>query len=188
MLFVFFCLSPFRSSRFPPSSALSSNSLSQTNNNKLSGSAGWPAHTPEETESHSSTPTDNPLCTASLPLLEQCSHLQQSGHQCCAEEGWRERQIWKQTAGSSVPRMRERTQAMKHTQKTEFEQNLRPAVQLLDKWGVTHKHKVGLKDSSSLCPQPLLTASTIKDKLRGLSRRMHYRAALHRYSHKPDFC
>lgn len=43
------------------------NSLSQNNNNKLSDSARWPAHTPEETESHSSTPTDNPPRKASLP-------------------------------------------------------------------------------------------------------------------------
>lgn len=70
-----------------PSLSSAHNSLSQNNNNKLSDSARWPALTPEETESHSSTPTDNPLCEASLPLLEQCSHLQQSGHQRWAGNG-----------------------------------------------------------------------------------------------------
>lgn len=78
------CLSHFISSSFASSlhfSPQNSVSFSQNNNNKLSDAARWPAHTPEGTESHSSPPTDNPLCKASLPLLEQCSHLHQSDPQ-----------------------------------------------------------------------------------------------------------
>lgn len=81
-------------------------SLSQNNNNKLSDAARWPAHTPEGTESHSSTATDNPLCKAGLPLLEQCSHLHQSDPQIDAGKGWREGMMesktYRQIVASSV--------------------------------------------------------------------------------------
>lgn len=52
----------------PPPLLQCSVSFSQNNNNKLSDAARWPAHTPEETESHSSTPTDNPPRKASFPF------------------------------------------------------------------------------------------------------------------------
>lgn len=52
-------------------------SFCQNNNNKLSDAARWHAHTPEGTESHSSTQTDNPLQSQPSPVWN-CAHLHQS--------------------------------------------------------------------------------------------------------------
>lgn len=46
----------------------------------------------KEAQSFSSTPTDNPLRKASLPLLEQCSHLRQSDPHLSVGRGWTERE------------------------------------------------------------------------------------------------
>lgn len=75
LFFPLFLLSLLSSSQLPPSSFcfLSQNvaSFAQNNNNELSDAARWPAQTPEGTESHSSTPTDNP------PAWSQPSHFHQ---------------------------------------------------------------------------------------------------------------